>query len=60
MSCFNPVDTRFCFNVYSTSMRRQMDIEMTLYVYREGDLTLCHRQSLGKPSWFALESITDL
>ena len=56
MFCFNPVDTRFRFNVYSTSMRPQIDVETTPCFYREGDLILRHPQSLGKPSWFALKS----
>ena len=56
MFCFNPVDTRFHYNVYLTSMRHQIDVETTLCVYRQGDIILCHQQSLGKPSWFALKS----
>ena len=56
MFCFNPVDTRFPFNVYSTTMRRQIDVETRSCVYREGDLILSHRQSLGKLSSFALKS----
>ena len=38
MFWFNPVDTQCCFNVYSTSVPRRIDIETTSCVYREGDL----------------------
>ena len=37
--CFNPVDTQCCFNAYSTSVRRRMDVETTSCLYREGDLS---------------------
>ena len=55
MFCFNPVDTRCCFNVYSTSVWRQIDVETTSCVYREEDL-FCVIGRLGKPSWFAPKS----
>ena len=34
---FNSVDIRCCFNLHSTTMQRQTDIETTSRVYREGD-----------------------
>ena len=37
MFYFNSVDIRCRFNLHSTTMRRQIDIEMTSCVYREGD-----------------------
>ena len=37
MFYFNSVDVRCCFNLYSTIMRRQTDIETTSCVYREED-----------------------
>ena len=37
MFYFNSVNIPCCFNLYSTIMRRQADIETTSFVYREGD-----------------------
>ena len=54
MFCFNSVDTRCRFN--ATSVRRRIDVETTSSVYRGGGFILCHRSSLGKPSWFAPKS----
>ena len=34
------------YDVVSTSMQRQTDLETTSCVYKEGDLILCHQQSL--------------
>ena len=51
--CFNPVDTRCRFNVYSTSVRRRWNGVVCL---QGSGFIMCHRQSLGKLSWFAPKS----
>ena len=52
MFCFNPVNTRCCFNIYSTSNRFWNDV-----VCQQGRrFILCHWQKSGKPLWFAPKS----
>ena len=38
MFCFNPIDTRYRFKAYSTSLRRRIDVETMSCVYKKLDL----------------------